>query len=148
MAQVERGWLGSPDRVTDRGRVERAPAEAINLAFRFGVSQQNKLRARDDVRRSGTNADCLIRTPNILPTWDHLAQLALRGAPAQPNWSFFKEDHASAYKWLPLLQITRGSRQPPFAHPLTASGTASPPPEPYYSAQQHPYCAIRALAGP
>ena len=103
VAQVERGWLGPPDRVTDQGRAARSPADAINLAFRFGVSQQDKLRACDDLRHSGTNAACLIRTPNSLPTWDHIAQMALKGAASQPNWSFFKEDHASAYKWLPLL---------------------------------------------
>ena len=100
--QVKTGWLEKHQVISNTGRLANEPDTPLNLAFRFGVQQPDKVRAVDDLRHARTNTACQIATPNTLPTWDHIAQLALTGAAYQTNWSFFKEDHASAYKWLPL----------------------------------------------
>ena len=41
--------------------------------------------------------------PITLPTWGHIDQPALDLRKRRLNWEFFKADHASAYKNLPLL---------------------------------------------
>ena len=61
-----------------------------------------KLRACDDLRYSTANAYCSVRTPIKLPTWDHLAQMAENVSNSDRKWGFFKADHESAYKMLPL----------------------------------------------
>ena len=102
LAKVQRGWLGQPEIVTEAGRSSHDPDAAINLAFRFGARHLDRMRACDDFKNAHTNRACAIETPKNLVDWGHIAQLALKGASSRPGWSFFKEDRASAYKWLPL----------------------------------------------
>ena len=70
---------------------------------RFPIAQDGKVRYCDDLRRSGTN-DCAPQEVKIdLPGVDTLAQIAteLQSSTGE-NPAFWKRDHASAYKQLPL----------------------------------------------
>ena len=74
----------------------------LNIAFRFGVQQPNKLRACDDLRYAMTNLACSVVAPIKLASWDHLAEMCRSIIPSQCDWHFFKADHEAAYKKLPI----------------------------------------------
>ena len=75
---------------------------SANIAFRFGVEQQEKLRACGDLRHNMANLCTSVMTPITLPTWDHIAQLRKSVFQTKRDWVFLKSDHADAYKQLPL----------------------------------------------
>ena len=100
--QVAQGWLSRPVDLSENGDLPLFSTGNTNVAFRFGVSQGEKLRACDDLRHCLVNACTVILTPITLPTWDHLSQMAKSIHSSGINWSFLKGDHASAYKQLPL----------------------------------------------
>ena len=102
LEQVNRGWLSEPVPIDMTTGTADLPYKSQNFAFRFGVRQMDKLRACDDLRYSTTNAYCSVRTPIKLPTWDHLAQMAANVTKTDRKWGFFKADHESAYKMLPI----------------------------------------------
>ena len=79
-----------------------SPPGATDAAFRFGVSQGEKLRARDDLRRNMANLCTSVMTPITLPNWGHMAQMAKRVHNSGIDWEFLKGDRESAYKQLPL----------------------------------------------
>ena len=72
------------------------------MAFRFGVQQDSKLRACDDLKHSLTNQCCWNRTPIQLVSWDHLARLSRLLSKPGEEWHLFKADHEAAYKQLPI----------------------------------------------
>ena len=74
----------------------------LNVAFRFGVEQADKLRACDDLRYSRVNLACVVTTPIKLASWDHLAEMCRSVGDTNQDWSFLKADHEAAYKQLPL----------------------------------------------
>ena len=72
-----------------------------DIAFRFGVNQIDKIRARDDVGFAKTIQACAVRTPTKLVSWGRIAEMcrSIRNktrARGLPN-----ADRASAYKHVP-----------------------------------------------
>ena len=102
LAQVTAGWLERPRRLTPSGVFADDPSTPINAAFRFPVAQPDKTRACDDLKYGRINLRTSDYTPITLPTWDHVSQLCSDISDPNTDWSFFKADHASAYKNLPL----------------------------------------------
>ena len=102
LAQVEKGWLLPPAELAEDGRPFGWRSANFNIAFRFGVLQQDKLRACDDLKHAMTNLACVISTPNQLLSWDHISQISQLMAEKMGDWVLFKADHESAYKQLPI----------------------------------------------
>ena len=102
LTQVKEGWLSEPIPISPSGDVVGFSVGEVNIAFRFGVDQNEKLRACDDLRHNMVNLATTILTPITLPTWDHISQLTKDVHFTQKKWSFLKADHADAYKQLPL----------------------------------------------
>ena len=102
LIQVKKGWLLPPAELAADGRPIGWHSEKFNIAFRFGVLQQDKLRACDDLKHAMTNLACAISTPNQLLSWDHISQLSQLMSEKGGDWSLFKADHESAYKQLPI----------------------------------------------
>ena len=102
LEQVKKGWLLPPAELAADGRPASWRSEKYNIAFRFGVLQQDKLRACDDLKHAMTNLACVISTPNQLLSWDHISQLSQLMSEKGGDWVLFKADHESAYKQLPI----------------------------------------------
>ena len=101
-AQVGKGWLAPPLPLDCDGNLPGWKANTCNVAFRFGVKQDSKLRACDDLKHSPTNQCCQVRTPIQLVSWDHLAHLSQLCGGDSEERRLFKADHAAAYKQLPI----------------------------------------------
>ena len=99
--QCSKGWLAPPVPLDADGRPFGYEGR-VNNAFRFPVTQVDKIRACDDLKYGLVNPCCATRTPIKLPTWDHIGQMCLHCRDSDREWSFFKTDHAAAYKNLPL----------------------------------------------
>ena len=124
-AQAKCGRTGHPKHVAESGRIAQAPNGAANQAFRFGVHHHHgEMIACDDLKHARANLSRFIPTQNILPTWDRSAQHSLKGASTRPSWSFYKEDHAPAYKWLPLQPDQARYATVILRPPLTSFGIA------------------------
>ena len=102
MEQVAAGWLTPPALLNAMGRFAHDPDTPCNIAFRFGVPQDGKLRGCEDLKDSGTNAMCVVRSPITLCGWDHIAEAAHLFRSRPQAWAFGKVDHRAAYKFLPL----------------------------------------------
>ena len=102
LEQVAKGWLEKPLPLDNNGNFRDNPTDPINIAFRFGVSQSDKLRGCDDFKDALTNKCCYISTPITLPGWDHIAAATRVLSTCQTAWAFGKIDHEAAYKALPL----------------------------------------------
>ena len=100
--QVEKGRLNPPEPLDSDGNFIHRPLERFNLAFRFGVSQADKLRGCDDFKDSLTNMTCRVQSPITLPGWDHIASATRSLSATRQSWAFGKIDHRAAYKALPL----------------------------------------------
>ena len=73
-----------------------------SIAFRFGVNQSEKIRARGDLKHSRANEACSATAPTKLATWDHIAELRKRAENKKRSWGLFEAGRASAYKQLPV----------------------------------------------
>ena len=102
MEQCEKGWLHGMFPLREAMGPGGFKDKAINVAFRFGVAQDDKLRACDDLRHALVNLACKVTTPIKLVSRDHVAELCRSSAGSSYDWSFFKADHQAAYKQLPL----------------------------------------------
>ena len=102
MGQCEKGWLNQPFPLCSDSKPFALNNPELNVAFRFGVEQSDKLRAFDDIRHSRTNLACVVETPIKLVSWDHLTELTHLVNTNDRDWAFFKADHEAAYKQLPL----------------------------------------------
>ena len=102
MKQVDKKWLGPPEPLDENGNFTESPSGRINIAFRFGVSQTDKLRGCDDFKDALTNRRCRVDTPITLPGWDHIASAARILSDRDNARAFGKIDHEAAYKALPL----------------------------------------------
>ena len=100
--QVEKGWLNTPEPLDSDGNFIHKPLERFNLAFRFGVSQADKLRGCDDFKDSLTNLTCRVQSPITLPGWDHIAAAARTLSASRQSWAFGEIDHRASYKALPI----------------------------------------------
>ena len=127
MGQVNRGWLGEPLDVDLNGGLSAYPGESVNIAFRFGVRQLDKLRACDDLKHNTANLYCKTVTPIKLPTWDHIAQMCLDIADTSRPWGFIKTDHEAAYKQLPLRPDHARLAFVALRNPTSGVWVASPP---------------------
>ena len=105
--QVKLCWLGGPLPINLRGNVAAYDTGATNIAFRFGVDQADKPRARADLRRSTFNLYCTVWPPINLPTWGHISQLCLNVMTSGRKWAFFKADRKAAYKQFPMAPERR-----------------------------------------
>ena len=74
----------------------------LNVAFRFGAEQSDKIRDCDDIRHSLANLSCVVITPGKLVSWDHLSEMRRRISTVSQGWDLFNADHAAAYKQPPL----------------------------------------------
>ena len=102
LGQVTNGWLTPHLPIREDGQCPDLAIGPVNVSFRFGVGQMNKLRACDDLKYGAANLYCSVWAPIKLPTWRHIAQMAASVRRANCDWSFFKTDHESPYKQLPL----------------------------------------------
>ena len=119
LEQVEKGWLMDPHPIGGDGQCPNAAIGPINVSFRFGVGQMGNLRACDDLKYGPANLYCSVWAPIKLPTWDHIAQLAARARKTKCAWPFFKADHESAYKQLPLDPNEQNLPVVTLRHPVT-----------------------------
>ena len=104
MSQAQSGWWSGPLPIDNSGRVSRFSLEGANFAFRFGVEQNEKLRARDGLKQNMANLRTSVFAPITLPTWDHISQMARHIYNSKVAWGFFKADRKDAYKQLLLDQ--------------------------------------------
>ena len=91
IAHVTEGWLGGPRDISDSGGIDifdKGGGGPDNIAFRFGVCQFGKLRARDDLRHNMANLATSILTPITLPSWGHIAQLSKDVRGTDFHWIF------------------------------------------------------------
>ena len=147
--QVAKGWLSPPMAIDPEGNVATYAANGVVIAFRFGVDQQDKIRSCDDLKYSTTNEYCTVWTPIKLPTWDHLAQISLDLKDTNEPWIFFKQDHASAYKQLPLDPDHAKFAMVALRHPKLGTWFAFSPRSLLFGAEAavtHYNCFSRALA--
>ena len=91
-----KGWAASPF-LLDFSSSCTAASKKLNIAIRFGVSQVEKKRAFDDLRRSMANLDCSVLTPTRLVSWGHVADLCRKAISPHSDWEFPKADHEAAY---------------------------------------------------
>ena len=127
MDQVKLGWLGEPVPIDRKGNVATFGDKRVNVAFRFGVDQADKLRACDDLKHNHVNLHCTVWTPIKLPTWDHISQMCLNIRTSDRKWAFFKADHEAAYKQLPLAPSHRRLALVALRNPDTSEWMAFPP---------------------
>ena len=90
ISQVHLGWLSGPIPIDDSGRVRGFSLEGANFGFRFGVEQNEKLMACDDLRRNMVNLCTSVYTPITLPTWGHISEMAKRIRGSKMAWGFSK----------------------------------------------------------
>ena len=102
LLQVKSEWPAPPFPLSRESAPYTLLYPTLNIAFRFGAQQADKLRACDDLRYAMTNLACSVVTPTKLASWDHLSELCRTVAHAKRDWHFFKADHEAAYKQLPL----------------------------------------------
>ena len=102
--QVHLERLSDPIPIDNSGRVQGFSLEGANSAFRFGVEQDQKLRACGDLKQNMANLRTSVYTPIALPTWGHISEMAKRIRGSKRAWGFFKADHKGAYKQLLLDQ--------------------------------------------
>ena len=100
--QQKEGWLHEPILVSDDGHALSPQGEALNLAFRFAAPQGDKNRACGDLRHSLTNRAAAVLAPIRLVSWDHVAEISNLFRQFGAVSEFFKCDHKSDYKALPV----------------------------------------------
>ena len=144
--QVTLGWLSPPLPIDLGGSGSTFAKGSVNVAFRCGFDQADKLRACDDINHNEVNLYfCTIWTPVKLPTRDHNAQMCLGVRPDKKNSEFPNADYEAAYKQLPLRpeHANLAIGPPPPATLLPPFGWPSIR-RPSFSAPLPPYCAITA----
>ena len=102
LEQVQKGWLTKPIHIPENEGELLWKSKDFNLAFRFSVQQGEKNRACDDLRHSRTNDACMVLTPIRLISWDHVSEMTNQFRALGKFCEFFKCDHRSAYKALPV----------------------------------------------
>ena len=102
MEQCKKGWLRGQFPLKEDLGSSFFTDEAINVDFRLGVEQDDKLRACDDLKHAMVNLACRVATPIKLVSWGHVAELCRSTANSIYDWEFFKADQQAAYKQLPL----------------------------------------------
>ena len=151
LSHVQEGWLSRPAEFPPDGDIDFSTGGANNAAFRFGVSQGEKLRALDDLRRNMTNLCTTALTPITLPTWEHRAQIAKKTHHTNIDWAFRKGDRKAAYKQLPLGPRYANLTAITLRDPKTGRWTGFSPNVLLFgavSAAIHYNCLSRALAVP
>ena len=151
MGQVQKGWLPAPLPINADGQCPDAAIGPVNISFRFDVGQMEKLRACDDLKYGTANLFCSVWTPIKLPTWDHISQLAALVRDTKCAWSFFKTDHESAYKQLPIAPEDQNLSAVALRRPVAGKWMAFAPRTLLFAAVAavlHYNCFSRAVAAP
>ena len=65
--------MGAPHLILASDAIEGYALGGETIAFEFGVENQEKLRARGDLKRNLVKLCTSATTPINLPTWDHIA---------------------------------------------------------------------------
>ena len=87
--QVELGWLDPPRLLSDSCQIPNPPSTPRNVAFRFAVARNSKVRACGDLKESLKNKLRTVFAPITLPDWDLLAAMRLLiAAPPARTWLF------------------------------------------------------------
>ena len=149
MGQVKKGWLAEPLPISPNGTVATYDNGPVNIAFRFGAEQADKLRACDDLKHNDVNLYCAVWTPIILPTWGHIAQMCLDIRYTKKPCEFPKSDHEAAYKQLPLRPEHTKLAFVALRDPITYRWMAFPPKALLFGAKSaalHYNCLSRLLA--
>ena len=102
LGQVDKGWITPPPPAWEGSQLPGQAIGPIDLSFRFGGGQMNKLRAFDGRKYGAADEYCSAWAPVKLPTRGHIAQMAANVRQANSDWPFFKTNHESAYKQLPI----------------------------------------------
>ena len=100
--QVNKGRLRGPLVFNDSGKLIDNPNLSINLTFRFPVSQIDKARDIEDLKRGLVNEFFVIDSPIVLPSRDHAVEQFLPISHQPRSWDFMIADRDSAYKELPI----------------------------------------------
>ena len=87
LSHVQEGWLSQAAEFSPDGDIDFSPCGATDAAFRFVVSQGEKVRACDDPMHNMTILCTTGLTPITLPTWGHLAQIAKNIHHANIGWA-------------------------------------------------------------
>ena len=113
------GRLEGPVKLNPDGLPIDRPLGRSNIAFRFGVSRSEKLRACGDLRHILTNEACVISAPIQLVSWGHIGQLDRLLCTCHLPWNLFIADHEAAYKKPPLHLSDQCSAIIPLRHPVS-----------------------------
>ena len=97
-SEVDLGWLGSPEVFA-----HTSPPPGC-LPIRRFVVRQSRWRGRDDCKRGGVNSTSTVQSPIKLPQVSDLAECARRIGGVFNSVEFFKSDHASAHKQVPIRE--------------------------------------------
>ena len=107
MELAKLGWRDEPVPTDLRGNVATFANKKVDVAFRFGVDQAEKLRACDDSNHNRVNLHCTVWTPIKLPTWVHVSKICLNIRTSGKKWAFYKAGREAAYKQLPIAPSQR-----------------------------------------
>ena len=99
--RTKEGWLNGPRDISSAGDIDILGKGNAYIAFRFGVCQFYKLRARGDLKQNMVNLATSVLAPISLPSWGHITQLSKEVASSKLPLSFLKTDRKDAYKQLP-----------------------------------------------
>lgn len=100
--QIPKGWMRHPMKLSTIGSPFALGNPQLNIAFRCGVEQSDKLRACGDLRHSATHLACAVGTPIRLVSWDHVAEITQAVNDRSMDWAFAKSDREADYKQLRL----------------------------------------------
>ena len=102
MEQQGKGWLSDHFPLASSGDPFTSRDSSLNIAFRFGVEQSEKIRACDYLRHSLTNIACVVLAPINRASWGRHAEIPRLLNRGSREWGFFKADRESPYKKIPL----------------------------------------------
>ena len=100
---------------------------AVNIAFRCGVGQADKLRSFGDLKHNEVNLYCAAWDPINLPTLGHIAQMRLGAKHTKRACEFFKPDREAAYEQLPIRSERANLAMVALRDPATSKWTAFHP---------------------
>ena len=102
MSQAQSGWMSGQIPIDNSGFVACFPLEVTSFAFRFGVEQNEKLRACDDLKQDMVNLRTSVFAAITIPTWDRNSQMSKQIYNSKVAWRFSKEENKDARRQLLL----------------------------------------------
>ena len=115
--QNHKGWIAAPFPRSKTQGPFVIQYHMINIYFRFGAEQADKLRACDDIRYSMTNLAFAAVTPIKLASWGQVAEMCRSIRHIRQDWHIVKADHEAAHKQIPVdwehSQLSAVALRPP-----------------------------------